>query len=225
MHENQPSYRLMLRQRPSWLTQETMLGATLPLALSPVVAAGIGVLAPSIMALSAVGMVVGGFVGRQRIKRENEEGRIVQPPTHFNKLLIAGLAVGIAAAAGVGLLATAITYSGLAFFTAKAAAIAGWAYTAGAITCIGGAGYLGASYGKRLMAAEHEFASHSGIPVDHNGRTITPKKPAEALEAPAASIGGKSMPPGEPSPTKQFAQAEMQRREQTNSALQAGRHP
>lgn len=173
MSHSLPAYRVNTRQRLSWFTEETLMGALLPM------------LVPPLYFLAPVTALAGAMVGRARIVRENQEGKIVPPPSLLNKTMFLGLLIGLGAMTGVGLLAGVGVLSVSTLLAGELAT-----GTAGAATLLAAAAavvtstYYGGVQGRHRMEAEYHYARMYGEPMDGHMQevTVTPQKTIDMFE-------------------------------------------
>ena len=166
-----PVYRVETKQRLSWFTEETLIGGLLPLAIP-----AFGLL------LVPVGAVAGALFGRARIERENEEGKLVPPPTLLNKTMMVGLVIGLAATAGVAMLTMGSAFTLTALLTGSIGATpATAALVLGAVASAVTGAWYGAVNGRHRMEAEYHYARMYGDPMD-GPKMEQEKTPQKALE-------------------------------------------
>jgi len=126
-----------------------------------------------------IGTIIGGYIGKSRMKDEMEHGKTVsENPSFWNKdTLIGGLAGNFVAYIGVKVALAAIT---LAALTPIPALLALAAVSAAAVGSIVVGAYIGGKAGESRLKAEYEEAKKQTI-VEHIGRTTSPEI-AKAVE-------------------------------------------
>ncbi len=148
-----------------------------------------GPLLPALLIMAGAGLV-GGMIGKARMIRENAEGKVMTPPSTFNKEAAIGMASGwilgglaatiIAGVAGIPLLMAsgdALSTISLIANATPPIVLAGQAI--GAVV----GGIAGGNRGKKRMAAEYDMALDQEAVARRHERSLAP---AQEIEAPAA---------------------------------------
>lgn len=98
--------KLQTHHNVTIFNKDMMLGALVGL-----IVPGFG---PVALGAAAVGALIGGFVGKNRLEKENHEGKVVTTPTYLNKDTLIGGLLGSKIGVTVGLLALGTIIGALA---------------------------------------------------------------------------------------------------------------
>lgn len=168
--------KLRTQATPSYINKDTLLGALI----------GSFVLTPLIG--GTIGAAIGGYLGKERIERENTVGKDVSPtPSFWNKETLIGtltgnLLGGIAASL-LFVATTGLTLSAVAAGAPIAGATLGIGLAVAATAVIGGTiagAYVGGKSGQARQTAEYSEAKQQNI-VSDLSKNVSPQV-AQAVE-------------------------------------------
>ena len=160
--------KLKTQEKPSIFNKDMLFyGLLAPLVLVPLsLIPGVGPTGAAIRyGTMALGGLFGGWMGKNRIERENIEGKDAKSPSFFNKEMVIGALLTIKAAGLV--LGGILTMTGITPAVAVASAI-------GLLASFGIGGYIGGKIGHNRMEQEYEAAKKQFI-IQNISRNVSPE--------------------------------------------------
>lgn len=183
------SYKIRTTETPTLANEDMALGALAgTLLMGPVVG-------------TAIGGVIGGMIGKNRMEREQRDGKIIGPPEKMNKRAWIGAMggyIGTSLAVGVLMLGAAFTMSALSLTIAPAAVPLLYAGIVAATVVVPLAGAVagyksGSRKGYEKQAREYEIAQQTGIPLDGPAPQLEPQRAQSLSRSRSTSVTPEEM--------------------------------